>query len=125
MGPSGKPGPQGKRGEAGPQGQPGVRGEAGQRGEPGPAGELPSIEQMIPWLHSLFEAWEDYRRERQFNDHETTEREASTQAALIEHNFGDMFVDDELEDDERRKKKKKKKDKKKKKKHRDEDWHED
>ena len=126
MGPPGKPGPQGKRGEAGPQGKPGARGEAGPRGEPGPAGQLPSIEQMIPWLHSLFEAFEDYRREQQFNDHETAEREASTQAALIEHDFGDMFVGDELEDEEpRKKKKKKKKDKKKKKKHRDEGWPED
>jgi len=129
MGPPGKPGPQGKRGEAGPQGKPGARGEAGPRGEPGPAGQLPSIEQMIPWLHSLFEAFEDYRRERQFNDHETAERDASTQAALTEHDFADMFVDEELEDEERRKKKKKKKDKKKKdkkkNKHRDEDWHED
>ena len=84
---------------------------------------------MIPWLHSLFEAFEDYRREQQFNDHETAEREASTQAALTEHDFADMFVDEELEDEERRKKKKKKKDKKKKdkkkNKHRDEDWHED
>jgi hypothetical protein len=104
MGPQGKPGPQGKRGEAGP------------RGEPGPAGQLPSIEQFIPWLHSLFEAFEDYRRQRQYNDHETVEREASTQAALIEHDFGDMFVDEELEDEERHKKKKKKKDKKKRKK---------
>ena len=80
---------------------------------------------MIPWLQSLFAAWEDYRRERQFNDHETAEREASTQAALTEHDFADMFVDEELEDEERRKKKKKKKDKKKKKKHRDENWRED
>ena len=81
---------------------------------------------MIPWLRSLFEALEDYRRERLYNDHETAEREASTQAALIEHDFGDMFVGDELEDEEpRKKKKKKKKDKKKKKKHRDEGWPED
>ena len=102
-----------------------MSGDAGPRGEPGPAGQLPSIEQMIPWLRSLFEAFEDYRRERQFNDHETAERDASTQAALTEHDFADMFVDEELEDEERRKKKKKKKDKKKKKKHRDENWRED
>src|SRR3974377_1394072 len=96
MGPPGKPGPQGKRGETGPQGKPGVRGDAGPRGEPGPAGQLPSIEQMIPWLQSLFEAFEDYRRERQFNDHETAERDASTQAALTEHDFAAMFVERDL-----------------------------
>jgi len=34
---------------------------------------LPSIEQVMPWLHMIFDAWEDYRRQRQ---QEVAEREA-------------------------------------------------
>jgi Collagen triple helix repeat (20 copies) len=113
-GPKGKPGPQGKRGEPGPQGKPGVQGQPGPRGEPGPPGQLPSIEQVIPWLNSIFEAWEDYRRQRDRDNLETIELEASTHAALAEHDFDDMMFVEEMrdeddEDDRKRKKKKKKK----------------
>jgi hypothetical protein len=117
-GPPGKPGPQGKRGETGPQGKPGVRGEAGPRGEPGPAGQLPSSEQVMPWLHLMFDAWEDYRRRRQREAMEATEHEASVHEALAEDDHGEMSDDDEDDDDkERRKKKNKKKRRKDKKKH--------
>jgi hypothetical protein len=92
-GPAGKAGPQGARGEAGPQGKPGVQGEKGPRGEAGPPGQLPSIEQVMPWLHLLFDAYEDYKRQREreaIEANEAAEREASTQAALAEHS-DDMF----------------------------------
>jgi Collagen triple helix repeat (20 copies) len=108
-GPVGKPGPQGKRGEAGPQGKPGVQGEKGPRGEAGPPGQLPSIEQVMPWLNLLFDAYEDYKRQREREAIEAAEREASTQAALTEPN-DDMF--DEADDEHRKKKDKKHKDKK-------------
>ena len=82
----GRPGPEGPRGKAGPQGpqgrrgdeglagKAGPRGEAGPagppgppgpRGEAGPPGALPSIEQVMPWLHLLFEAFEDYRQQKE------------------------------------------------------------
>jgi hypothetical protein len=113
-GPRGKPGPQGKtgaqgpRGEAGPQGKPGPQGAAGPRGEPGPPGQLPSIEQVMPWLHLIFDAWEDHRkmREREAAEREAqaiAEREALAAAALVEE------LSDVLDDDEDRKDKKKKK----------------
>lgn len=35
----------------------------GQRGPPGP--QLPSIEQVMPWLHLLFDAYEEYERKRE------------------------------------------------------------
>jgi hypothetical protein len=57
----GKVGPQGKPGKPGPQGKPGVQGEKGPRGEPGPAGQLPSIDQALPWLHLLFDAYKTTR----------------------------------------------------------------
>jgi hypothetical protein len=38
---------------------------AGPRGEPGPPGQLPSIEQVMPWLHLVFDAYEDYKRLRE------------------------------------------------------------
>jgi hypothetical protein len=93
------------KGEAGPQGKPGVQGEAGPRGEQGPPGQLPSIEQVMPWLHLIFDAWEDHRRMRE----EAEQREAATQAALADEH---LDSDAEGDDDERREKKKKKKDKK-------------
>jgi Collagen triple helix repeat (20 copies) len=107
-GPQGKPGAQGKRGEPGAQGKPGVRGEAGPRGEPGPPGQLPSIEQVVPWLHLLFDAFEDYKRQRAYESLETAEREAITHAALAENGHDDAFEDDDDEDKKRRKKEKKK-----------------
>jgi hypothetical protein len=104
-GPAGKPGPQGKPGDPGPQGKPGVRGEAG------PPGPLPSIEQVMPWLHLLFDAWEDYKRQREREATEVAEREASTYEALMEE--PDEAFNEDADDKEHRKKKKRRKDKKK------------
>ena len=55
IGKPGKVGPQGKRGEMGPQGKPGAQGKPGPAG---PAGQMPSIDQVMPWLHLVFEAGE-------------------------------------------------------------------
>jgi hypothetical protein len=105
----GRQGPQGPRGEAGPQGKPGARGEAGPRGEPGPPGELPSIEQVMPWLHLVFDAWEDYKRTR---EREAAEREAAEREAQAAAEGGDGFDDPDDDDDRKHKKKKRHKDKK-------------
>jgi hypothetical protein len=116
-GPQGKPGPQGKRGEAGPPGkagpqgkpgEPGPQGKPGVRGEAGPPGPLPSIEQVMPWLHLLFDAWEDYKREREAT--EAAEREASVHEALALDEHGEAS-DEDADDKEHRKKKKRHKDK--------------
>jgi hypothetical protein len=110
----GKPGPQGKRGEPGPQGNSGVQGEKGPRGEAGPTGQLPSIEQVLPWLHRLFEAYEDYKRQRVHDALETAERDAATQRAFAEQDHNEVLFDegDGDEDRDRKRKKKDKKDKK-------------
>jgi collagen triple helix repeat protein len=60
-GPAGKIGPQGPRGPIGPQGKPGPQGAPGAEGPPG---RMPSINEVMPWLHLLFEAWEDYKQDR-------------------------------------------------------------
>jgi len=73
---------------------------------------LPSIEQVMPWLHLVFDAYEDYKRQRESEAIEAAEREAETHAALVEHN-DDMFAEEG--DDEHRKKKDKKRHKDKKK----------
>src|ERR1700757_4358203 len=78
-GPRGKPGPQGKagpRGARGEQGPAGKAGPAGAGGEPGLPGELPSIDQVLPWLHLIFEAWEDYKQKK---EREAAEREMHDQ----------------------------------------------
>jgi hypothetical protein len=69
--------------------------------EPGPPGQLPSIEQVMPWLHLLFDAWEDYKRmrEREAAEHEAAEREAQ-----LASERGEESDDD---DDHRKDKKKK------------------
>ena len=64
----------------------------------------------MPWLHLLFDAYEDYKRLR---EHETAEREAIERAVLEAGEHGEGSGDDE--DDERRKEKKKKRHKDKKK----------
>ncbi len=46
----------------GPQGKPGPQGP---RGEPGAPGKMPAIEQVMPWLHLVFDAWEAYREGKQ------------------------------------------------------------
>jgi hypothetical protein len=115
-GPSGKAGPQGKRGEPGPQGKAGPQGP---RGEPGPPGQLPSIETMRPWLHMIFDAWEEHRQAR---ERETAEREAMQvfERAVLNEEDGDPFMFSDEQDADGDRKKKDKKDKKKKKhKHRD------
>jgi hypothetical protein len=67
---------------------------------------LPSIEQVLPWLDQLFDAWDERRRQR---EREAAEREA-LEAAVQETD--DVPLGDEDEDgegDNHRKKKKKKK----------------
>ena len=93
---------------------PGAKGEAGPRGEPGPPGALPSIEQVMPWLHLIFDAWEDHRRAREAAEREAAERAAAEQEALAALNDAEPGdPDEESDDDDRREKKKKKhKDKK-------------
>lgn len=78
--------------------------------EPGPPGALPSIEQVMPWLHLIFDAWEDHRQKRA---QEAAERErAAAEMAAQEATATD---DDGANDDDDRKKKhrhKRRKDKK-------------
>ena len=86
---------------------------------------MPSIEQVMPWLRLIFDAYEDYRKQR---EHEATER-AALEAQGIEAMR--VFEDQEMPDDHgddadefgdgKRKKDKKKKKHKDKKKHRDQD----
>jgi hypothetical protein len=66
----------------------------------------------MPWLHLVFDAYEDYKRQREREAIEATEREAEAYAALTEHN-DDMFAEED--DGEHRKKKDKKRHKDKKK----------
>jgi hypothetical protein len=70
---------------------------------------LPSIEQVLPWLEQLFDAWDERRRQR---EREAAEREALEAAVQDVNGNGDAFADDtseETDDDDHRKKKKKKK----------------
>ena len=97
----------------GPQGKPGVQGERGPRGEAGPPGQLPSIDQVVPWLHQLFEAWEDYKLRRQREAIEAAERESATREAMAEYEHDEvLFEEGDEEDGHRRKKDKKHKNKK-------------
>jgi hypothetical protein len=121
QGKRGEPGPQGKAGEQGPVGKPGPQGPPGPRGEQGPAGQLPSIDQVMPWLQMLFEAWEDYRRQR---EQEAAEREAlaaQQREALSIFENADIsngnFDDDEHRKEKKHKKRKDKKGKKDREKH--------
>jgi len=104
-GPSGKVGPHGKRGEQGPQGKPGPQGPQGPRGEPGPPGQLPSIEQVLPWLEQLFEVFQDHRRQR---EQEAADREvlAAQQREALKI-FESANLSDDDENDEHKKKKRK------------------
>jgi len=63
----------------------------------------------MPWLHLLFDAWEDYK---QMREHEATDREAAVREALEAGAPGDRSDDDG--DDAHRKDKKKKRHKHKK-----------
>jgi hypothetical protein len=68
---------------------------------------LPGIEQVMPWLHLLFDVWEDYKRAR---ERETAEREVWEREALQAADHGDgSSADPDDDDDDHRKKKKKKK----------------
>jgi hypothetical protein len=62
---------------------------------------------VMPWLHLLFEAWEDYKRtrERAAAEREVWEREALEAAEPGERSHDD---DDGDDDDHHNKKKKKK-----------------
>lgn len=73
-------------------------GLAGPRGEPGPPGQLPSLDQVMPWLHLLFDAWEDYKRLR--------ERETAERAALEAAEYADGPSGDDEEEHRKDKKKK-------------------
>jgi hypothetical protein len=108
----GKPGPQGKRGEPGAQGKPGPQGPPGPRGEPGPPGQLPSIEEIRPWLHMIFDVWEQYRQTR---ERETAEREAMAvfERAVLNDEHGDPFMFSDETGDDGKPRKKGKKDRKK------------
>jgi hypothetical protein len=79
------------------------------RGEAGPPGPLPSIGQVMPWLHLLFDAWEDYKRLREREATEAAEREASTYEALMEE--PDEAFNEDPDEKEHRKKKKRHKNK--------------
>jgi hypothetical protein len=57
----------------------------------------------MPWLHLVFDAWEDHRRAR---ENEFAEREAAERAVLEAVAHSDEPEDD---DDDRERKKKKKK----------------
>lgn len=88
----------------------------GPRGEAGPPGQLPSIEQIMPWLHVIFDAWEDYRRHREQEAREAAEQEAAQQealAAFTDADLGDLDDEEDRRDKKDEKKKKKHKDKKK------------
>jgi hypothetical protein len=88
----------------------------GPRGEPGPPGALPSIEQVMPWLHLIFEAWEDYKAQRDLERirQEEAERQQALEAAQ-EAAAAEAAVDDEGNGEKKKHKKKKNK-----KKHKDE-----
>jgi len=58
---------------------------------------MPAIDQVMPWLHLVFDAWEAYKEAKKL------------EAKMRED------ADDEAERDDKKKKKKKKRDKKKKK----------
>jgi len=64
----------------------------------------------MPWLHLLFEAWEDHQRLREREATEAAEREASVYEALALDQHGEAS-DEDADEEEHRKKKKKRKDK--------------
>jgi hypothetical protein len=120
----GKPGEQGKPGPQGARGKAGAPGAAGPRGEAGPPGQLPSIEQVMPWLHLIFDAWEEHRQARERDARETALHEEAEQQAIAALNAIDPneFHDEEIDyDEEPRHHKKDKKKKKHKHKHKNKD----
>ena len=103
------------------QGKPGIEGEKGPRGEAGPPGQLPSIDQVLPWLHLLFDAYEDHKRRRESEAMENAERDATTQLAFAEQDHDEVLFDDADGDEDRDRKRKKNKKDKRDKKHRRKD----
>jgi hypothetical protein len=101
----GKPGPQGKRGEAGPQGKPGPQGKAGPAGPPG---RLPTIDEMMPWMNLVFEAWQDYKHTRKLEEKEKRKAEKWAERGLDLEEPPDAD-DHDGEDNGKKKKKKHKK----------------
>ena len=75
---------------------------------------------MRPWLHLIFDVWEEYRKAR---ERETAEQEAMQvfERAVLNGEDGDPFMFSDEEDDNGDRKKKDKKDKKK---HKHKDKHE-
>ena len=73
---------------------------------------MPSIEQVMPWLHLIFDAWEDHRRAREAAEREAAERAAAEQEALAALQDAEAGEPDDDDDERREKKKKKHKDKK-------------
>jgi hypothetical protein len=65
---------------------------------------LPSIEAIMPWLHLIFDAWEDHKKLR--------EREAQAAAVMAADIGDDEAGDAEDEDGGKKKKKHKHRDKK-------------
>ena len=66
----------------------------------GPSTELPSIEEVMPWLHLVFDAWEDYRAQKAHEADERMRRE------IASPEFSGL---DEADDGKRKKKKKRRK----------------
>ncbi len=67
----------------------------------------------MPWLHMIFDAWEDYKRTKEREAAEQAEHDAAERAAAeaiaLDVDAGDFGDDDD--DDDRKKKKKRRKDK--------------
>lgn len=73
----------------------------------------------MPWLHMIFDAWEDYKRTREREAAELAEREAAelaeraaAEAIALDVDAIDFADDDDEDDDHKKKKKHRKKDKK-------------
>jgi hypothetical protein len=75
---------------------------------------LPSIEQVMPWLHLVFDAWEDHRRMREREAAEREAAEAAEREAQAAAERGDASGDPDDDDHHKKKKRRKDKDKDKK-----------
>jgi hypothetical protein len=70
---------------------------------------LPPIEEVMPWLHQVFAAFEDYRRLRERETMEREEFAAQQREALKIFENADIGGDDFADEADRKKKKDKKK----------------